>query len=561
MDEFGRLISLWSVHDSLSRARQQRVQAAPRAIADWIDHFAPNLKDQPTLDIVVVASAENLEIEDGGVWYHLIPKFLERIMTVNVTILPALESLGWMRLGRKTRYSRTRSPREISAIGARAAEFVQASLPEFLERNPEKPIDLVVLMDAELDDLNRRLLGTGGIEAALARGACIAVGSNELQSYEKQQWLLGQYGYGVSAPVCEVGTLRLEHLCLPDYEVRWSDVLWKIESAPFDGPWPHDPAAMKRLDNFELYLLAAEKGLGKRVHRAYLGQPNFALEYDDGEHILVGLPSGILVDMVDGALMYADENEGVDDLENAAGFTVPAHVRAQYPDESAPAFERALWSAETARLIDKVLRAATDPEPHFVHDGDTPDEVFDALRPVQNVTSSDSAGPFALGRPTPGGEALFRALSKGQWGAAINMILEDPHLVNAVNEYGETPAFLIRHKDRTDYQKLKRLGANLSHKDNLGFSLIHRIAQAGSRDAALFCLMSGVDVNLTGPDGWTPALLALANGNFEVLEILLLQGADVSKRTELGYSLRDLGEGLNMPDRLKDLLRHRATPN
>lgn len=557
VDEFGRPAAFWDTFRSLSPARQLRAQAAPRAIAAWIEQFAPQLKNKPVLNVVVVASAENLEVEDGGIWYPLVPFFLERIQTVNVTILPSRESLGWIRLGRQTRYSRASMPRESIMPGARPAEFVLATLPEFLDRNPRRPVDLVVILDADLDDSNRWLLSSGGIEAALARGAVVALGANELHAYDKQRWLLGRYGFDATEPLCDTGCLRLDDRSLEDYEVHWADVLWQIDAPPASAPLELNPREMERLDNFEFCIFAAQKR-GDPIVRPHLGQLVCEVGEDGNAHDGVGLPSGLLLDIVDGTIWYHTP-KGPKLLEDLKGYSVPADILARYPDDLSPAFERALWSAETDSVIHALKNAEIDGTHRDALSCDAPDEIVTALLPFYRITGTDTGSSYALGRPTPGCEPLFRALSKGQWGAALNMILEDPFLVDAVNEYGETPAFFIRHKNTTEYQKLKRLGANLFHKDNSGYSLIHRIAQAGTAEAARFCLVNKVDVDLVGPEGWTPAAIATLNGNVRVLKELLEWGADIGRMSVQGVRVEDLARKL--PEEHRDLIRNRIAPN
>ncbi|MFP3637458.1 ankyrin repeat domain-containing protein [Paraburkholderia sp. SIMBA_054] len=551
--------------DRLPLARRLRALAAPLAIAQWINCFAPYLKAKQELDLIVVSSAENLEFEDAGVWYQLLPDLLDCNATIDVTVLPALESLGWMKLGRKTRFSRSRPPREDFLFpGLRPAKFVQTTLHELLAREPHRAVDLVVLLDADLADTNRRLLSTGGIEASLARGAVVAVSSNELHSFEKQQWLLTQYGFGVTDAVDQAGFVELGIAEDDDIEIpRWSDVLWQIYEAPATAPRPGDPEAMKRLDNFELYQLAIEKSTAERSPRAHLGQVGYQIKVDEEIRDVVGLPSGLFVDMTSGALMYADPEDPdfLDVYKNAGGFVVPRNVLARYPDSESLQFERALWATETAQLIENTLSPRTPAVVLDSYEEDGDEEVVDVLRAIRNGLKTEASDSVAIRRPTPGAEALFRTLAKGQWGAAINMLLENSSLVNAVNEHGETPAFFFLHKDRTDFQKLRRLGANISHKNNLGYSLIHRIAQAGSASAARFCLMSGVDVDLTCPNGLTPAILAAINENFPVLETLLLHGASLKKKTELGFSLFDIAGALKMPESLAHLFQHRLNPN
>lgn len=50
----------------------------------------------------------------------------------------------------------------------------------------------------------------------------------------------------------------------------------------------------------------------------------------------------------------------------------------------------------------------------------------------------------------------------------------------------------------------------------------------GSLDVVKFLVEKGVDINATSLDGRTPLHFAASNGNFEVVEVLVTGGADIT---------------------------------
>lgn len=490
---------------TLPHPRAERGVKLPIALAKWISEFAPSLAKRDHLRIVLIAGKGGLETMDGGRWLQIVPFLLGRPqLRVEAVILPSLTERRLLRLNRGRRLWHG-AGRHRGLSGFAAARFVGFSLDELLIAEPETQFDLITLFDADLGVADRPLLSSNGIWNAAARGARIATSSRDRVIFEKHEWVISNYG--LRAPRVLIAHTRADQQS-DGRGGSWSDVLWQIEPA---GCGPQHPAtdALARLDRYEIYL----KHLGREVEAyptwSYFGQELMRLNTPRGTHRVVGLPSGLVVNLTTGAIGLLDpwDNDKLVPLDvvygRAIGFSVPRAALSDYPDDLSMSFTRALWSADVAQMIDRALNPLMDPE------GDFSDDAF-----------FSSAAPAEVTQATPGSGALFRALEKEQWSAALNMVLERPELVHAVNEFGETPAFFLIGA-LPQLKLLRHLGADLRHVANNGHELIHRVAERGSAEAALYLLKGGADADAIGPDGMRPALIAKQCENFKVLKVLL----------------------------------------
>lgn len=80
--------------------------------------------------------------------------------------------------------------------------------------------------------------------------------------------------------------------------------------------------------------------------------------------------------------------------------------------------------------------------------------------------------------------------------------------------------FLLEHGARVD--------ATQSHGPTAGYTALHRAAVADAAEVAQLLLASGAQVNVHGPLGVTPLILAASHGNRRTAEVLLDHGADIS---------------------------------
>ena len=493
---------------TLPPQRALRGLKLPVTLAKWISEFSPQLGKRDKLRVALIAGKGGLETMDGGRWLQIVPILLGRPnMRIEAVVLPSLTERRLLRLDRGRRLWRD-GARHRELNGFPAARFVGLSLDELLREEPEAQFDLITLFDADLGVADRPLLSTHGLWTAHARGARIASSSRNRVAFEKHEWVLSNYG--LASPRVAITHARA------DQEAHWraghwSDVLWQIEPGG-RGPIQPDSKALARLDSYEIYVanLAREVKAYPMAFPtwAYFGQELMRISTPRGTDRIIGLPSGLVVSLTNGnlSLMDPDDPDKLIDLdvvyERAIGFKVPRAALADYPCDRAMSFERALWSVAVTEMIDRVLNPNVG----------APQEYDDTL--------FSSTGASARTEATPGSAALFRALEKEQWSAAVNMVLERPELVHAVNEQGETPAFFLVGA-LPQLKLLRHLGANLGHVSNDGHALIHRVAERGSAEAALYLLRGGADADAAGPGGVRPALIAKQCENFQVLRVLL----------------------------------------
>jgi ankyrin repeat protein len=112
--------------------------------------------------------------------------------------------------------------------------------------------------------------------------------------------------------------------------------------------------------------------------------------------------------------------------------------------------------------------------------------------------------------------------------------------------------FLIEHGAKVN--AVQHQGANA------GYSALHRAAVADAADVAELLLAHGAEVNIHGPLGVTPLILAASNGSRPTAEVLLKHGADVLTPDGHGQTALSLASARMDTDLVKQLLVHLPTP-
>lgn len=115
--------------------------------------------------------------------------------------------------------------------------------------------------------------------------------------------------------------------------------------------------------------------------------------------------------------------------------------------------------------------------------------------------------------------------------------------VNACNVDGFTPLHLAAMFGRTEAARaLLGGGADLHapSRNPQAATPLHSALGGRQWNTARLLLERGADVNAAQPGGWTPLLLAVREGEAEMVAELLSRGADPHARTEDGESAADL---------------------
>jgi ankyrin repeat protein len=140
--------------------------------------------------------------------------------------------------------------------------------------------------------------------------------------------------------------------------------------------------------------------------------------------------------------------------------------------------------------------------------------------------------------------------------------------VNALDSKGQTPLMLslsmqgynIDAKTRTETVKiLLHYGADLSRRDEKGWTLLHYAIRESNTDIVELFLRKGMDINAKDKYGYTPLHWAVTNNDKKMVEALVSRGADVNARNLQGNTpLYDTWGGSAVDIQISDILKSRG---
>lgn len=99
-------------------------------------------------------------------------------------------------------------------------------------------------------------------------------------------------------------------------------------------------------------------------------------------------------------------------------------------------------------------------------------------------------------------------------------------------------------------------GADVNHQDRLGYSCLHYCAQERRMEIAKTLLENGANPNILDEHANSPLATALFNsrGEFELVRLLMLRGADPDQKNKYGRSANDLSMTI-YAKRIDELIR------
>lgn len=130
---------------------------------------------------------------------------------------------------------------------------------------------------------------------------------------------------------------------------------------------------------------------------------------------------------------------------------------------------------------------------------------------------------------TYGNTSLHHACWKGQ-SEVVKVLLErDPDSVNKLNDDGESPLLLaVRQSNMVIVELLLGAGAKTDYADLQGVLPLHIAAENGDLFVAKALLAAGADINQRTANGQTPLIFAAQNSRNDFTAMLIENGADVN---------------------------------
>ncbi len=508
---------------------------APVTVAWWITTFAPELLEREHLDLLMIGVPGGPSAGDDGRPYQLLPLLLERPrLTVDATVMlwtPKASSAP-----RPHYFTPHVSLDGQSAVAALPATIFVGSLAQLLEDREGKAFDLCLLMHPGFDE---RAPLWSELLALFKTGAYVGCFARGMEKVERDAWLLQAYGYEVS-PIAQANPWSQHHPELRGHG-PWAAVGWRFE-----------PHALPRA-GFAVDL--------PRLRRAYDAQQFLQHEFEvwnplqfigrarpaEGDagpdpEMFVGLPDHHAVSLRTGEVWALEPDRRVRVEGNVV---LPPEVIATWPGEGAPAFERLLWAVEVYRGEVRGREAAALQTRGAAQAEHMKTSLALALKGHPSRAEIDAfteylRGGMEPGAATPGSEPLFEALRKSDWDTAAALIAATPALVNAEDEDGVTPVFCAF---RAHHYELGRRwlenGADPNHLDHEGFAVIHDLAKRDEINAVELLQRYGADLDLGTGLGFSPALLALRYGSWNVLGYLLKQRVDLHRSALAGTAVVD----------------------
>ncbi len=136
----------------------------------------------------------------------------------------------------------------------------------------------------------------------------------------------------------------------------------------------------------------------------------------------------------------------------------------------------------------------------------------------------------------------------------VQSLIQDGENVNDSNESGETVLMYATrsHCDSTLLELLLKSGADISAIDHEGVSVFDMAITYNNIAMVNYILDKGIDVNQTQrKSNFTPLMCASCYGRYEIVELLLKNGADKEATDTKGLTAIDFSRKMNKKSILK----------
>jgi len=521
--------------DGASEDELRLLLKAPVAVAWWIVTFAPELLERDHLDLLMVGVPGGPSAGDDGRPYQLLPLLLERPrLSVDATVMLWTPKAS---VAPRPHYLTPHVSLEGQAPGVgRPATMFAGTLTQLLEDREGKAFDLCLLMHPGFDErapLWRELL------ALVDMGVCVGCFARGMEKVERDAWLLQAYGYEVS-PLARANPWSRHH---PDLRGHgpWAAVGWRFE--PRSNPSARHTVDLPRLRRayeaqqflqYEFEVWNPLEFVGRAQPAAGDAVPN--------PEMFVGLPDHYAVSLRTGEVWALEPDRRVRVEGNVV---LPPEILSTYPGELAPAFERLLWAVDVYRdqvrpRETEALRVRNAENVQHLRTSVTLALKGHASRAEVEALTEYLRGGIDPGDATPGSAPLFASLRKRDWNKAVAMIADSPSLVAAEDEDGMTPLFYaFRARQYELGRRWLESGADPNHLDHEGFAVIHDLVKRDETDPVDLLQRYGADLDLGTGMGFSPALLALRYGSWNVLAYLLKHRVDLNRCALAGTAVAD----------------------
>lgn len=152
------------------------------------------------------------------------------------------------------------------------------------------------------------------------------------------------------------------------------------------------------------------------------------------------------------------------------------------------------------------------------------------------------------------GAEFVTAVRSGDNGKALQLLADNPRIINARSSNGETALFVAvskRDSDWAAYLINKDADPNLASQS--GDTPLIAAARIGFTDAITWLISAGAKIDAANRMGETPLIVAIHNRRTPIIRLLLEKGADPDRTdTAAGLSARDYAK---RDTRSRDILK------